>query len=390
MSNQYNLAYATDLNEGLRVVPIQPVFISGDDKAHCFIISANRNGKEEKLTGATVRGYFIRPDDVTITLEGEVNEAGQAVLSLNSSCYNKQGRFQVVIRAIVGGVKSTVFCGEGRILLSATDSIVDEENIIPSLDDLLAQVAALEAAIDNANIAIDNANTAAVRAENAAERAENAQGPTGETGATPNLTIGTVETLAPGSNATATITGTAEDPVLNLGLPRGTDGQGSVRSVNGQSDVVVLTASDVGAATEDHTHTAADIGAMPDTYTAPVLSVNSKTGAVTLTAADVGALSSTGTAAKASTIESGAIRIRSCGQWSGEIEASGYTSTLSITPTAVSGYTFLYPVTYGSNSSYFCCYGLVYNSGKIQLYGRNINSKAITPTVDIIGVYIKN
>ena len=46
----------------------------------------------------------------------------------------------------------------------------------------------------------------------------------GETGATPNLTIGTVTTLNAGSNATATITGTAENPVLNLGIPKGATG----------------------------------------------------------------------------------------------------------------------------------------------------------------------
>ena len=45
------------------------------------------------------------------------------------------------------------------------------------------------------------------------------QGPKGDTGATPNLTIGTVETLGEGTAATATITGTAENPVLNLGIP---------------------------------------------------------------------------------------------------------------------------------------------------------------------------
>ena len=237
-NNQFNLAYSTDLNEGLKVVPILPVFISGDDQAHCFVISANRNGKDEPLTGATVRGYFIRPDDVTVTLDGSVNDLGQAVLSLNSSCYNKQGRFQIVIRAIIDGVKSTVFCGDGHIRLSSTDSFIDEEGIVPSLDDLLAQIETIEAAVNNANTAADRANTAAEKAENAK----------GDTGATPNLTIGTVETLAAGSNATATITGTAEDPVLNLGIPKGTDGMGAVQSVNGQTEVVVLTAEDVGAA----------------------------------------------------------------------------------------------------------------------------------------------
>lgn len=38
----------------------------------------------------------------------------------------------------------------------------------------------------------------------------------GATGATPNLTMGTVETLEPTESATATITGTPENPVLNL------------------------------------------------------------------------------------------------------------------------------------------------------------------------------
>lgn len=47
----------------------------------------------------------------------------------------------------------------------------------------------------------------------------------GDVGATPNLSIGTVQTLASGANATATITGTAENPVLNLGLPRGEAGE---------------------------------------------------------------------------------------------------------------------------------------------------------------------
>ena len=42
--------------------------------------------------------------------------------------------------------------------------------------------------------------------------------------------------------------------------------------------------------------TASDVGALPDTYTAPVTSVNGQTGAVVLTASDVGALPNTYTA----------------------------------------------------------------------------------------------
>lgn len=49
-------------------------------------------------------------------------------------------------------------------------------------------------------------------------------GATGATGATPDIQIGTVETLEAGSDATATITGTPEEPILNLGIPKGADG----------------------------------------------------------------------------------------------------------------------------------------------------------------------
>lgn len=63
--------------------------------------------------------------------------------------------------------------------------------------------------------------------------AQGIQGPIGLTGATPNLTIGTVETGAEGSQATATITGTAENPILNLTIPRGMTGR--VENISGAS-----------------------------------------------------------------------------------------------------------------------------------------------------------
>lgn len=50
------------------------------------------------------------------------------------------------------------------------------------------------------------------------------KGDPGEDGATPNISIGTVDTLEAGSDATASITGTSASPVLNLGIPKGTIG----------------------------------------------------------------------------------------------------------------------------------------------------------------------
>ena len=51
------------------------------------------------------------------------------------------------------------------------------------------------------------------------------QGPAGEDGQTPNVTIGTVQTLPAGANATAEITGTTPNLALNLGIPKGDPGE---------------------------------------------------------------------------------------------------------------------------------------------------------------------
>ena len=55
--------------------------------------------------------------------------------------------------------------------------------------------------------------------------APGAKGDKGDPGATPNLSIGTVTTLEAGQNATASMGGTAENPVLNLGIPKGAKGE---------------------------------------------------------------------------------------------------------------------------------------------------------------------
>ena len=62
-----------------------------------------------------------------------------------------------------------------------------------------------------------------------------AKGDTGETGATPDIQIGTVETLDAGEAATASMTGTAEEPLLNLGIPQGIQGEQGVQGIQGKT-----------------------------------------------------------------------------------------------------------------------------------------------------------
>ncbi len=61
------------------------------------------------------------------------------------------------------------------------------------------------------------------------------KGDKGDTGATPNIQIGTVQTLDPGQDATASMTGTPENPVLNLGIPKGEKGDPGEDAESGES-----------------------------------------------------------------------------------------------------------------------------------------------------------
>jgi hypothetical protein len=72
----------------------------------------------------------------------------------------------------------------------------------------------------------DPTNWALLAAQGAtgATGATGLQGPTGAAGPSNALSIGTVTTLAAGSSATATITGSSPVQTLNLGIPQGTPG----------------------------------------------------------------------------------------------------------------------------------------------------------------------
>lgn len=56
---------------------------------------------------------------------------------------------------------------------------------------------------------------------------DGAPGAAGKDGVTPDIQIGKVTTLPAGSPATASMGGTAENPTLNLGIPKGADGDGA-------------------------------------------------------------------------------------------------------------------------------------------------------------------
>ena len=163
-----------DLDRGIKKTYLDMIFATDDNEAHQVNVQLYRGHHPVELSGAAVTAYFIRySDNATISLTG--NASGNTVsVKMKKSCYNKPGQFALIIKTALNGVTNTVFYGEGTIFVSNTDTILDEENVIPSLDDILAQVATIEAATNAANTAAGSASTAAGNASSAATNANNA------------------------------------------------------------------------------------------------------------------------------------------------------------------------------------------------------------------------
>ncbi|MGN1003092.1 MAG: hypothetical protein ACI4PC_10025 [Oscillospiraceae bacterium] len=243
------LSFACNLDRGIDRTAIRPALLTGDKQAHTFRIAVSRSGAEAALSGAGVSGYFIRADGVTVPITGSAS-GSIASVTLTDGCYNVPGRFQLVVKLSLSGETSTVFFGDGAVASSRTDAVLDDEDVIPSLDELLAQIAATEAAAAHASSAAATASGAASTADTAASRANAAA-------ASVEGMSARATTLSPGSQATANMATVDGVKVLTIGVPQGVKGDkgdqgdpGDVSSVNGVAPVagnVTLTAGDVGA-----------------------------------------------------------------------------------------------------------------------------------------------
>lgn len=174
MANNWILSQEIDLQRGVQAPQVWPdaLILCGDSNAHTWRVTILDDGKPATLTG-TVTGYFIRGDDATVAVAGKLN-GNVATVTLAQSCYNVEGNMSAVMRLKTGSGLLTL----GALILPVrrmlTDTLVDPENIIPSLDDLLAQIELMEQGTAAANAAATKANTAASNADAKAAAANSA------------------------------------------------------------------------------------------------------------------------------------------------------------------------------------------------------------------------
>lgn len=179
---------------------------------------------DEKLAAAIAAYLQEHPIDAGL------DEAALAVYLVENGYLTDSALADAVAQALAEAKASGQFDGEPGV--DGTDggyytpSVDDDGNLTwtPSADNMPA--------VTGANIKGPQGDTGpqGPQGNKGDTGATGAQGPAGADGqpgadgVTPNIQIGTVETLTAGSDATASITGTAENPLLNLGIPKGAGG----------------------------------------------------------------------------------------------------------------------------------------------------------------------
>jgi len=265
-----------------------------DNMANLIGVVLKNDGANVDIDGSVV-GYAIRADKNTVIINGE-KEGNRAWVILPEAAYAYPGPLSVVIRVVNGDDKTVIGAVSGYVTRSISGSPVDPGHVIPDITELLAIIEECEEAAGDANSAAALANTKAGLADTAATRANTAaaaledmdatattltpgssatatvstvdghyrvslgipqgakgdKGDTGDIGPTPAFSIGTVETLEPSEDATATITGTAAAPVLNLGIPKGDTGEVTQQEFDALDDDVAALKSALGDISTDY------------------------------------------------------------------------------------------------------------------------------------------
>lgn len=149
-----------DIGKSLLRTYAGKVLATGDRKANRFGANINRAGEPIDLTGCSVTGYFIRPNMQTVVVTGEA-EGSTAYVDLPQACYTNEGAFSLALKVSEtdNDITQTVRVIDGCIRLTQTGELVDPGEVIPSLDEIFAQIAAVEAATQGARQATKAANT---------------------------------------------------------------------------------------------------------------------------------------------------------------------------------------------------------------------------------------
>lgn len=149
--------YRCDLDRGPCEADLPRPLMHTDALADTFCVAVRRGMKPVMLTGMTVRGFMcFHAARQTLPLRGTC-DGNTACVTLTDECYAVPGGFSLVIQLESGDVRHTLLRVNGMVSRVCTDSVIDPEDIVPTLPELLAQIDAMREATELARATADMA-----------------------------------------------------------------------------------------------------------------------------------------------------------------------------------------------------------------------------------------
>ena len=194
-----NTKIPVDLRTGTAVLPMRAKLMKGDRHANRVIAEITDGSETVDLSGCEVKGSFFRPGDrAEIRLEGETHE-NEAAVQLTDACYAEEGSYELRIKLEKDGVERTILCISGDVHASGSGAYLDVDNVIPSIDEIIAQYQVMQRVTEEAQ-----------------EAAQGAQ-----LWADANIDV---QELEPDEKAYVVVTDMEGERFIQLGIPRGKDG----------------------------------------------------------------------------------------------------------------------------------------------------------------------
>lgn len=144
------ISKTTDLSKIQKVDTLEGPLYQLEESGHTFEITCLT---DETLTG-TVSARFLRADETTVFFEGTLTD-NVASITLPQSCYTSNGRFGMVVFITGSDVTTAIYAVSGSVYRSTSDTVVDPAGVVPSLEELIAQIEACEQATEEAEAAAE-------------------------------------------------------------------------------------------------------------------------------------------------------------------------------------------------------------------------------------------
>ena len=148
---QFGQMERVELNNGAAPVVQLKWLAQNNNKAHRVGAIVTQGGEPLPL-GGNCSGTAILADGSTVPLTGAVS-GNEAYVELNSTCYTVEGTIIVSVTWISGQLQTTLLWAVGTVKITNTGTVIQPGDPIPNLEQLMAQITAMQEATAAANAA---------------------------------------------------------------------------------------------------------------------------------------------------------------------------------------------------------------------------------------------